>query len=267
MKRSTILTATCALALSAGACLAVIATQDAPKRSALIPAKTMEPPISDMRVPVHALVREDVFSGFLQSDMNRFERGEKNIELLLAQRPEQKGNLLAWKASAKLYRALIAHEANKPEEFKRLYNEANDLFAEAGKEKTGNEGYGPILGGSYAVFADRLPKELREEGWKKSYEAYSGLYKQQANIIKVLPPHLSGELLAGLAMSSQRTGKSEECAKYLDLIISTLPNSPYTPIAKKWKADPSSAAKSSIACISCHEAGRLDDRLKALDKK
>ena len=46
--------------------------------------------LSDSRFTVHTLVREDIFAGWMSDDMVRFERGEKNVQLLLEQRPGQK---------------------------------------------------------------------------------------------------------------------------------------------------------------------------------
>ena len=74
----------------------------------VVAAQSPQAPLSDSRLTVHTLVREDIFAGFIGDDMKRFERGEKNIELLLEQRPNQKGNLLAWKGGALLYRAVVA---------------------------------------------------------------------------------------------------------------------------------------------------------------
>ena len=71
--------------------------------------------LSDSRFTVHTLVREDIFAGWMSNDMVRFERGEKNIQSLLEQRPGQKGNLLSWKGGALLYRAVLANEANLSE--------------------------------------------------------------------------------------------------------------------------------------------------------
>ena len=224
------------------------------------------PQLSDTRLTVHTLVREDIFAGFISDDMQRFERGEKNIELLLEQRPAQKGNLLAWKGGALLYRAVLAHENNRPEEFKRYYRQAVDTFAEAGKQPSGNEGVGAITGGSFAVFADRLPKEYRAAAWSTAYDNYLGLYKQQASILDRLPVHLRGEVLGGLAQAAQRTGRKEEMSQYVDKILAVLGGTPYEPVAKKWKANPDSAANTSITCMTCHDGGRLTARVAEINK-
>src|SRR5262245_5830929 len=173
-------------------------------------AQSPEPPLSDTRLTVHTLVREDIFAGFLSDDMTRFERGEKNIQLLLEKRPDQKGNLLSWKGGALLYRAVRAYENNNSDEFKKYYQQSLDTFAEAAKTKGGNDGVAAISGGSFAVFADRLPKEYRAAAWSTAYDNYQALYKSQAAFVDKLPVHLRGEVLAGVAQSAQRTGRKEE---------------------------------------------------------
>jgi tetratricopeptide (TPR) repeat protein len=213
------------------------------------------------------LLREDLFSGYLSDDMDRFSRGEKNIEVLLAQRPAEKPFLLAWKGSATLFHAVRAYEANRNDEFIQKYQQALDLFAEADRLRPGDGGVAAVTGGSFAVFGDRLPKEYRVAAWSKAYDSYSTLWKQQAPVVDKLPVHIRGELLAGLAQSAQRTGRNDEMNQYLDKIIEVLPNSPYEPIAKKWKTKPSAAVSGAITCLTCHDQGRLSARLSALDKK
>jgi tetratricopeptide (TPR) repeat protein len=229
-------------------------------------AQSPESPLSDPRYTVHTLVREDIFAGFLSNDMERFARGEKNVDLLLEKRPAAKSDLLAWKASTTMYRAILAHENNRPDEFKKLYQTSRDLFAEATKLNPDNGGVSAIRGGTYAVFADRLPKELRTSSWSEAYDSYQVLYKQQASIIDRLPVHLRGELLAGLAQSAQRTGRAAEAAQYVDKILEVLPNTPYEPVARQWKKNPQAAADSTITCLTCHDAGRLAARSAALNK-
>jgi hypothetical protein len=160
----------------------------------VVAAQSPQTPLSDSRLTVHTLVREDIFAGFMTDDMKRFERGEKNIELLLEQRPNQRGNLLSWKGGALLYRAVRAHEDKRADEFQRLYRQALEVFAEAGKQATGNDGVAAVTGGSFAIFADRLPKEYRASGWTTAYDNYLTLYKQQAGVLDRLPVHLRGEV-------------------------------------------------------------------------
>ena len=223
--------------------------------------------LADTRLSVHTLVREDIFAGFKSDNMARFERGERNIDLLLTQRPEQRGNLLAWKAGAKVYRAVLAHEARQPEAFARLYAEALAGFAEAGKTTSGNGGVAAITGGTLVGFADRLPEPQRAAAWKLAYDCYSTIWQEQGADIEKLPVHHKGEVLAGLTQSSQRLGRTDETARYLDKMLTVLAGTPYEPLAQQWKADPAVAATTNLTCRNCHTAGRLENRVAALNAK
>ena len=227
-------------------------------------AQSPEPPLSDSRLTVHTLLREDVFAGFLANDMTRFERAERNATALLEQRPGERGNLVAWQGGMRLYRAVRAHEAGRNDEFQRLYAETRDLFAEALSAKSGNEAAPAIVGGSLAVFADRLPPEQRANAWAQSYDAYTLLWQAQAPAVDKLPAHFRGELLAGLAQSAQRTGRADESAQWVDKMLVLLQNTPYEATARKWKEQPESAATSTVTCKACHEPGRLAPTISRL---
>lgn len=224
-------------------------------------------PLSDTRLTVHALVREDIFAGWLENDQERLARGEKNVEILMQQRPAAKADLLAWKGGTAMYRAARALETKDDKAFKQKFQEAREFFAQARKLAPEGGGVNAIIGGSYLLWGDRLPKSHRAGAWQQAYDAYQILWKQQSGIIDSLPVHLKGEVLGGLAQSSLRTGRTQEAGKYLDRILVTLRDTPYEPIAKRWKENPKAAEKSSLVCLSCHEDGRLTPRLKALDKK
>jgi hypothetical protein len=159
---------------------------------------------------------------------------------------------------------VLAHEANRPEEFQNHHRKALDLLAEANKIGPNNAGVHAITGGIWVVMADRLPKEYRATAWSTAYDSYRMLWKFQAAMVERMPLHLKGELLAGLAQTAQRTGRAEETNEYLDRIVALLPNTAYEPIAKRWKANPDVAAKGSITCLSCHDSGRLAARIDAL---
>ncbi len=234
---------------------------------AVAAAQSLDPPLSDSRLTVHTLVREDIFAGFLMDDMERFSRGEKNIQLLLEKRPAAKPDLLAWKGGAALYRAVRAHENNRSEEFQKYYRAALDLFSQARQLQPEGDGAAAITGGSYVIFADRLPKENRAAAWSQAYDAYQVLWKHQASAVEKLPVHIRGELLGGLAQSAQRTGRTQEAEQYLDKILTLLRGTPYEPVAKKWKANPEAAASASITCMTCHESGRLAARLTVLNQQ
>jgi tetratricopeptide (TPR) repeat protein len=228
-------------------------------------AQSIEPPLSDTRLTVHTLVREDIFAGFLADDMERFSRGEKNIDLLLEKRPEAKADLLAWKGGATLYRAVRAYESNSRDEFQKKYQQALDLFTQAGQLDPDGNGVSVITGGSYVIMGDRLPKENQAAAWSQAYTSFRAVWKQQAPIVDKLPVHIRGELLGGLAQSARRTGRTGEMNEYLDKILEVLRDTPYESAARELKKNP--AADAAITCLTCHESGRLSARVSALNNK
>ena len=231
-----------------------------------VTAQSPEPPLADTRLTVHTLLREDIFAGFMANDMVRFARGERNIEQLLKDRPDQRGNVLAWKGSATMHRAVLAHESGKADEFSKQLETARAAFAEAAKQTTGNEGVAAITGGTYSVFADRLPEPQRATAWADAYAAYSLLWKQQGAAIDKLPVHHRGEVLGGLVQSAQRTGRTEEMAQHLDRMLTLMQGTPYEATAQQWKANPASAVATKVTCKNCHNPGRLTSQLATMQK-
>jgi hypothetical protein len=218
----------------------------------------------DSRLTVHTLVREDIFAGLLANDTEQLARGEKTLELLLAERPDSRPSILAWQGSAALYRAVRAYEAKQPEEFTRSFERGRDLFGEAMRLAPQDAAVAAIRGGSLVVLADRLPPEHRAEAWQAAYQSFQALWKLQGAMVEKLPLHMKGELLAGLTQSAERTGHKDEMTLYLDKMLTLLANTPYEARARKWKENPDLASRTSVACQSCHEPGRLAARKAAL---
>lgn len=234
--------------------------------AAALAAQAPEPPLAESRLTVHTLLREDVFAGFLENDMGRFARAEQNIDALLASRPEQRANLLAWRGSASLYRAVLAHEGGRREDFEAHFARARDSFAAAAAGTSGNDGVPAVIGGSLVLFADRLPAESRAAAWAQAYDAFAQLWQMQQSMVAQLPVHLKGELLAGLAQSAQRTGRREEADRHVARLLELLAGTPYEAEARRWQADPGSAAGTTLTCKSCHNPGRLSARLRAIGR-
>jgi hypothetical protein len=235
--------------------LAVCAAAQSPKTSTF-----------DSRLGMSTSLREDLFSGFLSNNNEgpEFLRGEKNLEILLAERPAAKPALLAWKADIALKRAADAAQSNRAEIFERQYRNALDLFAEAARLGPSDFAVMAITGGGYYVFADRLPERYRADAWNAAYKAYSGLWQAQGAQVSSLPLHMKGELLSGMAQSAQRSGRAAESAQFLDRIVTILPGTPYATAAKKWIDSPGTAANTKLTCQTCHDAGRLEARKAAL---
>jgi hypothetical protein len=229
-----------------------------------VAAQSPEPPLSDTRIPIHTLLREDLFAGFMNDDMTRFERGERNLQLLLQQRPADRAPLLAWQGGATLYRAVRASEAGRTAEFASLYAKARELFAEAKRLNAQDVGMVATTGGAFVLFSDRLPADHRADAWAQAYDSFNFLWKLQGPIVDKLPLHIRGELLGGLTQSSHRTGRTAEMNEHLERMLLHLKGTPYEAPAQRWKDKPAAAASSKVTCMSCHEAGRLSSLMKAM---
>jgi hypothetical protein len=232
----------------------------------VVAAQSPDPPLGETRLGIHTLLREDIFAGFMTNDMVRFERGERNVEQLLKDRPDQRGNILAWKGTTLMHRAVLAHEAGRADEFAKRLQGARAAFAEAARQTSGNEGVAAITGGTYSVFADRLPEPHRATAWAEAYAAYSLLWQQQGAAMEQLPVHHRGEVIGGLAQAAQRTGRTAEVGPHLDRMLTLLKDTPYESTAQQWKANPASAATTKLTCKNCHNPGRLAPQLQALQK-
>jgi hypothetical protein len=214
----------------------------------------------DKRLSVHTLLREDLFAGLMANDVERFDRGAKNVELLMQERPDARGNLLAWRGLVSMTRAVWARERHQDAEYAALYRDARAAFDAAVRVDPAGLGVHAIRGGVVVVIGDRLAPEHRAENWALAYESYQAIWKQQSATVEKLPVHIRGELLAGLTMATQRTGRADESRHFQDEISRLLPGTPYEARAKRW------TGTGSVACMTCHEEGRLATRTAALTK-
>lgn len=246
---------------------AMLTTAAAVVISATVLAQAPEPPVEEARLTVHTLVREDLFAGFLQNDVARLTRGENNLARLLTARPAERPGILAWQGMAALTRAVLANEANQRDEFRRHFQRSVASFDEATTTGAGNVAVFAIIGGSYSMVADRLPEAERPAAWQQAYAAYQRLWAMQGTMVDKLPVHHRGELLSGLALTAQRTGRDAEVGPQLDRILALLPDTPYATRARQWKDDPPSRATAKLTCQTCHGPGTLAARLAELAKQ
>jgi len=69
-------------------------------------------------------------------------------------------------------------------------------------------------GGSYVLFADRLPKATAA-AWTQAYDAYQSLWKQQSAGIQTLPVHFGAKFWVGLPGPPSGPA-TQELDQYLD---------------------------------------------------
>lgn len=211
-------------------------------------------------------LREDLFAGFLANDIERHNRGMQKVEDLLAANPKAP-DVIAWKGTGVMTRAVKAYESGDRATFDRHYKEAINLLDEAHRMAPSSEGVFAIYGGTLAVFAPKLPPEHQKAAWEKMRQMYSGLYNAQAKTIEQMPLHFKGEVYAALAESEHRLGNAESSRFWLEKIVKSMPESPYQRTAAQWLANPEATNRSRLVCQTCHDPGRLEARLNTLPKK
>lgn len=211
-------------------------------------------------------VREEIFAGFLAGEMPQFEKGMKKLSDVLAADPASP-DALAWRGGGKLLLAVRAHEAGDAAGFQKHFADAQADFAKGAAEAARQPDFlaavHAICGGSYTVFSDRLPAGQRKFGWTQVRDSYLALRETQKAFFDKMPLHMRGEVLAGLAQASQRIGDADAQARLTDL-IETLPGSVYATRARKWQEQPEVAARTALACQTCHDAGRLEPTLQRM---
>ena len=223
-------------------------------------------PVDDQRLSISTLVREDIFAGWRAGNTERLGRAERNLEKLLESRPDRRAVSLAWLGGVRFNQALLALESDNREEFERLYKETQALYSEATEIGAKDIVVAVVVGGGYAVLADRLPEEYQEEAWTHAFDGYQKVWAVQGAYVDKLPSHIGGELLAGIAQSAARLENQTVLDQTLDKIIEVLPETRYAQVAKEWKQNPESATTGKIICKSCHTRGRLAARIKAMEK-
>lgn len=239
-----------------------VAAKGPPVRGSDVPPMPPSPvpPLEDKRIPISTLVREDLFAGFLDRDAARMARGKASIESLLVSRPDDKAGLLAWKGGIQLYDASVALEQGKKAEYRKLYKQAIATLDEADKAqaKPGDGTREAVAGAATLFFADRLEPADRKAVWERSYAAYQKVYAGQKAFADKLPPHLKGELMSGVTMTAQRTGRLAESDAALEQMLVLVKGTPYEAQAQAWKAaDNKGRDNMMMSCKNCHDSARL----------
>ncbi len=234
--------------------------------SVAVPAQAPEPPLGDTRIAVQTLLREDIFAGMLQNDMTRLARSEKSIESLLASRPADRAELTAWQGTTALTRAVAAHEAKQPDQFRTHHRRAVELFTEAIKLAPENDGVWSIAGGSYAVLSDRLPTADRAAAWEQAYTAYKQLWTRQQGRSRSCRSIIAANCFRGWLRPRSGRGELDEVGPHLDRMLSLVPDTAYAKRAQQWKDEPASRNGSRLTCQTCHAPGTLSARLAELAK-
>lgn len=211
---------------------------------------------------VYTWTREDLFAGLIDKDFTRLKVGMDKLEDILKQNPND-ADAIVMKGLGMAVLAVRDFENGDNAGFNRQYDEAVWLFDRAAALDPKGIGVNAVRGGALYLY-NRLPEGRRPHALDMARKAYAFLYTAQEKGLDQLPPHLKGEVLAGVAETELRSGNRQQAEVYLKRIVDTMPGTPYAGAAQKWLSGPESvAANSRLVCQSCHEPGRLRNRLPA----
>lgn len=215
------------------------------------------------KLSVYTLTREDMFAGPLQDDMNRFQAGMEKLDEMLRENPKNE-DALVMKGFGKVFLAVKALERGDRAGFDSLYSEGIGLMEQARSIRPNNLGVMAVYGATTLYFYPRLPAEQQPAALAKAKTYYEAMYRDQEKFIEKFPLHLKGELLGGLADVEYRLENREKAREYLERIVQTMPGTAYEAKARRWLEKPESVSKDDrLLCLSCHDPGRLKNRLAA----
>jgi hypothetical protein len=213
--------------------------------------------IDDSKLTVHTLVREDIFAGLLAGDMETHDRGMAKLKELRKTRPAELATIDSWESLGLSLHAANAWKAGKKEEARKLFDQAWELQTKALAAEPKDVGVNAVVGGAGILVGDRLPTEMKDRLWKRSFETYSTLYKLQERQLLKMPVHHRGEVMTGMLVAAQRSGEQAAFDKYFPIALESLKGTAYASLMEKWNSDPSLREKTNIACKTCHDAGKL----------
>ena len=226
------------------------------------------PAMAQPKMSLHWLVREDLFAGAMANDHARFEKGVETLNKVGRFYPE--ADVVSWQGLVEMTRAVWAHEAGQPADFRRHYALGMTYFDQLRGMAAKDDGAKRLLaifeGATHLVLADRLPESMRAGSWERAYKSYQVLWATEQGYLDRLPVHMKGEVLAGRAATAFRTGHEEELKQTLALILEKMPGTPYAAAAKKWAEDPAARGKTRFACLTCHEPNTLKSLLEPKPK-
>ena len=150
--------------------------------------------LSDTRLTVHTLLREDIFAGFQSNNMDRVSKAEQNIETLLQERPDQRAQPAGLEGRSGDVSSRARARGRQGRGIQRRFAEARDGFAAAAKLESGNDGVAAITGGTLRRLRGPAARETsaRPRG-RRPTTTTRMLWKQQGADIEKMPVHFKGE--------------------------------------------------------------------------
>jgi hypothetical protein len=215
-------------------------------------------------ITAHTWVREDVFAGWMAHDNERLLAGERKIDELLKANPQDTA-AMGWLHLAQMTRAAWALEERDTAKYEKQITAARATRTKALETNPKDVGMLITVGATLVMAGPRVAEPDRPEMYTLGRKLLTTVREAQAPMIEKLPVHHKGELFSLLAFAADRTSGKADRDKITAEIIAMMPGTPYEARAKKWEQMPVLDGYATVQCLTCHEPGRLKNRLAALN--
>jgi tetratricopeptide (TPR) repeat protein len=195
------------------------------------------------------VVRADFFAGF-RGDAARLQRGMELCETTLAADPEH-AEALVWHGAGLVFLAGRAAAAQDPLTAQARMQQGWAEMDRAIAIAPDALGVMLVRAVTLSAAASRLrDRELARTALRSAVSGFERALTLQTPYFEQLPVHSRGELLAGLAEGYSRLGDAGKARRYLERMVSELPDSPYQARARAWLED--GAESGQLTCLTCH---------------
>ncbi len=194
--------------------------------------------------------------GALNGDMERFERGMRALEALLAKSPDDP-KLKVLHGNGVFARSGKAFEKGDMQSAMKLWQSSMDEMAQA-VEQAPNDIFVRARRGVVLISVSRassMPLAMAKPLTQSAVEDFEKVLeiREKEQTLPQRSTHQRGELLTGLADGWNRLGNPEKARGYFERITRDLKGTVYEQKAKAWLENkPEAKAVDYFACTGCH---------------
>src|SRR5262245_55913991 len=194
--------------------------------------------------------------GALNGDMEKFERGMRTLESLLATNPTDPEVKVLY-GNGVFARSGVAFQKGDMQNAMKLWQSSLDEMAKA-VEMAPNNIFVRARRGVVLISASRsssMPAAMAKPLTQAAVEDFEKVLeiREKEQTLSQGSTHQRGELLTGLADGWNRLGNTEKARSYFDRVMRDLKGTLYEQKAKAWLENkPETKAVEYFACSGCH---------------
>lgn len=195
-------------------------------------------------------IRNDFFAGF-NGDKEAFSRAMKASEEVIAAKPAEAAEALAWHGSGLLLMAGAKFQEGDFQNGGQMWGRANAEMDQAGKMEPNNIGVLIPRSAAWFAAARNVPKEMQKPLLEKAIADYEHVYDIQKDTFETLHIHNKSELLFGLADGYARMGDNAKAKMYFEKLAALGQKSGHLEQATGY-LDSGKYTVTGAGCAGCH---------------